>query len=293
MWKFIQKIFRNAETNKKSVPDRKIEMTFDVFLNDDSVKQVIGKLRKETILLNPRSGTSSSKEKSKMGGQPNLAHFVAYPMCDSCRSPLNFVLQIDKQDFPEFYWPNDKNFFQLFRCPNYDCSGAFSDRYDLKMFHYYFSHTGDQEKVIPKPDIEITNREAEVNACVFHREKAHDYPMFDSFTYPEYESIQMKYADELIDEFEEKFSPKQQSKILGYPSFTQNTFYPTCTCGKEKEFFFQLASEDRVDDRNAKSSLGNEAWSHHGIMIGDVGNIYYFVCKNCGEQSIESYWDCS
>lgn len=38
--------------------------------------------------------------------------------------------------------------------------------------------------------------------------------------------------------------------------------------------------------------LAADNWSPHHIMIGDLGNIYFYVCKSCGETSIESYWDC-
>lgn len=292
MWKFFKKLLSSTRERKTEIVTKK-EMSFDIFLQDDQVQQTISKLKRETVLLNPRRDTSNRDVKSKMGGEPNLMHFESYPVCDSCNSPLNFVLQLFKQEFPEFYWPDNKTIFQLYRCPNYDCSGAFSENYDLKMFHFYFTSFDDTEKFFSKPVVEIPNRESEVAACLFHRETVADYPMFESGTYEEHEELELHFSDELIVEFEERYQPKQQTKIMGYPSFTQNTYYPICNCGKEKEFFFQLASEDNDGDVNSKDFTGNHAWSHHGIMIGDVGNIYYFVCADCGEKSIESYWDCS
>ena len=44
---------------------------------------------------------------------------------------------------------------------------------------------------------------------------------------------------------------------------------------------------------NHGSSHSHGEMYPHGIMIGDVGNIYYFVCKKCGENTIEPYWDSS
>jgi hypothetical protein len=89
----------------------------------------------------------------------------------------------------------------------------------------------------------------------------------------------------------DKYSAINRTKFGGYPSFTQSPFYPTCTCGKTKEFFFQLSSEDL--EEGVEFPPPSNKWSAHGIMIGDVGNVYFYVCKSCGPESIESYWDCS
>ena len=291
MWKIIKKIFA-TNVNKREIVHAKIEITFDEFLNEELVKKTLRKLQKPAIVLNPRKAASNKNFKSKMGGEPNLNNFEFYPICDSCGSPLNFVLQLDKQEFPEFYWPDNKITFQLFRCPNYDCSEASSEKYDLKMFHFYSPYNDNTDRLISKPNVEIVNREAEVKECLFHREIITDYSFFNSETYDEHKKLQESYCDDLIDEFDQKYNPKQRTKIMGYPSFTQNPFYPTCTCGKEKEFFFQLSSEDNDGNEHSKDFSDNDYWSHHGIMIGDVGNIYYYVCKDCGEQTIESYWDC-
>jgi len=62
-----------------------------------------------------------------------------------------------------------------------------------------------------------------------------------------------------------------------------------CECGKKKRFIFQLSSDDPEEkNNNAKA----EVISPHHMMIGDAGRIYFYVCEDCGEDTVESYWDC-
>jgi len=130
--------------------------------------------------------------------------------------------------------------------------------------------------------------EPPVPDCILKPELIDDYPVYDDFDNVT-DDIERIYGEELAESFIEEFSAMQRTKIGGYPSFTQPSFYPVCACGNEKEFFFQLSSED------TEAGVVNpvpDNWSPHHIMIGDLGNIYFYVCKSCGESSIESYWDC-
>ena len=108
-------------------------------LDSPEMQDLLASCRKSTTLLRPhRADRPIGFGRSKMGGTPNLNGFTTWPRCDACKTELNFVLQIYKSDYPGFYLPLAKNLFQLFRCPNFDCPAAYSERYDLKMFHYYF-----------------------------------------------------------------------------------------------------------------------------------------------------------
>lgn len=258
----------------------------EAFLESAEVTNLLNSRQKHTTLLTPYlSAESIGFEKSKMGGTPNLNGFEEWPTCDVCGTCLNFVVQIYNDDFPEFYFPDNKNIFQVFRCPNIDCLDSYNDKYDLKMFHFYFNVTRDANKNVTKPLYTMTSLEAVVPDCYFKPITVTDFPNFDEYTDNEWEPFIEKYSDDLIDLFIEEYSAKIGTKFNGYPSWTQNSNYPTCFCGKVKEFFFQLSSEDRQEGQD-------DQWSPHGIMIGDVGNIYFFVCRDCGEKSIETNWDC-
>lgn len=285
-------LFKRLDNSEKEIAMSRIEISLEDFERIETIQAYLNENSKQATILNPRKVTNSKTERSYMGGSPNLSNFEKYPKCDSCESSLNFVLQLDKESYPEFYWPTNKTIFQLFRCPNYECPKASSLDFDLKMFHYYFENLTFKETNLTKPKNELADFEQEVNFCLFTKEKKTDYNDLYYYSSETYKALEKKYGEDIVEEFYEKHQPIQRTKIGGYPSFTQNEYYPTCECGITKSFFFQISSEDNDGVENSSDFSGEDFWSHHGIMIGDVGNIYYYICKKCGEKSIESYWDC-
>jgi uncharacterized protein YwqG len=284
--KFLDKLFGN---NKPQADlGSQISLTPEQFLATDKIQEMLNKFSKRTTVFHPQiSDKPLSPSISKFGGLPNLNNFKCYPCCDVCDTPLNFVVQLYKHDFPEHYFPQGKDLFQLFRCPNSDCIGAYSDYSDLKMFVYYFKNDASKISEITLPSsnplMEVT-----VPDCYLKPVTSNDYPMFYDFG-DELNDVEDIYGEKLLDYFIDQYESIQRTKTGGWPSFTQSSHYPMCECGKKKSFFFQLSSEDpEVGNENSKA----DHFSPHQIMIGDLGNIYYYVCEECGEATIESYWDC-
>jgi hypothetical protein len=200
------------------------------------------------------------------------------------------VLQLYKKDIPAHYWPGNKNLFQLFRCPNEKCPAAYSAPYyaDHKMFIYYFNDSSIDSGVVMPGEPDADNFESRVPDCKLHIIATEDYPHYEDFD-DVITGIENTFGETFGDLFMDTYFPAQRTKSNGYPSYTQSSHEPQCECGKPKEFFFQLSSDDR-EPHVKKPAPDN--WSPHGIIIGDVGNIYFYVCKDCGEKTIESYWDC-
>jgi len=255
------------------------------------IADILARYRKDTVLLRPqRAPEPVSPEVSKMGGIPNGNGFNAHPNCDACGTPLNFVVQLYKTGFPQHYFPDGKNLFQVFRCPSDKCPAAFSAPYhsDRKLFIYYFYDKPGQCQTFDLPETDRSELEDLVPDCELHPQKANDYPYYEDFDNVINE-LEQKHGEQFSEAFMDRYSAIHKTKSGGYPSFTQNSHYPACSCGKPKDFFFQLSSDDTTD--GPKSANGDD-WSPHGIMIGDVGNIYFYVCRDCGASSIETYWDC-
>lgn len=283
---FLRKLFGSGSSESKIT-----KFTSEEFFQTEDIKTLLKKYGKETTLLRPHKADNKIEwTESKFGGIPNLESFSEYPKCDSCDSSLNFVFQIYKKDFPEFYFPNESNIFQLFRCPNDDCSDTYNEFYDHKMVHYFSNTKCLVNNDLKKPKNNLKNFETEISDSYLKPNKIIDFPNFDDFDENDFLNIENKFGEEFSEEFMDKYSAIANSKILGYPSYTQSTCYPKCSCGKTKEFLFQLSSDDTED--GVEYPPDRNSWSSHGIMIGDVGNIYYYVCKDCGEKSIESNWDC-
>lgn len=227
-----------------------------------------------------------------MGGVPNLNGFQEWPVCDECNTPLDFVLQLYRTDFPDFYFPDNENIFQLFRCPNGCCPAAYSgDHYDHKMFHYYWNVNTDENNDIEIPDSMKSRSLGEEKAqeCHFRPKISDDYPDPGDYAGDDWANLEDKYGGDMLEEdrvvtftdkglylFMDTFYVKRATKCGGYPSWTQDTKWPDCGCGSKKEFFFQLAGDE-----------------DHGLFLGDGGSINYFVCTKCGEESIESRSDCT
>jgi hypothetical protein len=257
---------------------------------EEAKKELFNPYIKETVLLKPhKSNVEISVLDSKFGGKANLTGFDRYPICKSCNTPLNFTLQLYKKDFPNHYFPPGKDIFQVFRCPNYECPDVFNEKHDFTIYTYYHKVEGLEPKDFEKPTRvkESEHDEEEVPDCYLKPIVKEDFPNHDEdFLYAEIAKFENKYGFEVL----EKSHPKIGTKSGGHPSFQQGYNYPICNCGKTKEFFFQLSSEDLED--GVESPPHWTMWSAHGIMIGDLGNIYFYVCKLCGEKSIETNWDC-
>ena len=263
----------------------------DNLLESDLFQSFLKEEKKPTLLLKPHLATKEpALTSSKMGGLPNLRYFKTYPTCNHCNTALHFVFQLYKEEVPQFYFPEATDLFQLFRCPNDQCTGLDYEKSDLVMYHFYH-HTEQlplSTDLVP-PAHNNDQIESPLRPCQFLPLPTNDYPHYEETNSSIYEVLVHHYEPDVEDFFMNKYSPKIGTKVKGYPSWTQSPYYPKCTCGKTKSFLFQFASEEIEDLVDTPTQ---EEASPHGVMIGDMGNIYYFYCEDCGEQSLESYWDC-
>jgi len=284
MRSYLSRIFKRG---KKNSPNEKKDFVEVDFLKTDEIAWFRNKYESTTTTLNPQfSSTEIGTDLSKMGGEPSLRNFDHYPKCSGCSNDLNFVIQLYQKDHPNFYFPNEANLFQVFRCPNPDCNLAFSLNCDLPIYTYYFRDNAVGVQ-LNTPDFRAKyDFEDRIPNCKLHPEEEIDFPNFDDYEEDLDTAIEKKYGSVWSDYMSDNMSAKIGTKYNGYPSWTQSPNRPQCSCGKEKKFVFQISSEE---ERYNKEK--NE-YSDHGIMIGDLGNIYFFICENCGANSVETTWDC-
>jgi len=289
---FSQSEYYTDSQDVDEIIESKYKSGQDTLFVEDTVS-ILEKYKKSATLLQPRKSEHEiSWKESKFGGYPNMESFSEYPKCDECKSSLNFVFQLYKKDFPEFYFPDDSNIFQLFRCPNDKCKSHNKPASDNKMFHFYSKVDCIKNNEFIKIKNVAESIEPEVPDCYLKPVKTFDYPYYDDYKEEDLAKLDDNFKFKPGNLQIEKYITKPDTKIGGYPNFIQESYYPKCKCGRIKEFLFQLSSDDRVN-RNEINYNSPLRWSDHGIMIGDAGNIYYYICMHCGENSIESYWDCS
>lgn len=255
----------------------------------------IQELLKETrtaLYFNPqRALVPIPSTVSKMGGQPLTTDFDVWPICDVCSKPLHFVLQIFKKEFSQFYFPENTDVFFLFRCANNDCPEYYSnhEQYDTKLFWFYHNESENKNKKnkkIIRPHIAGIFDE-EINECFFQPFERREYSSYDCNSDKRIE-FEKKYSKQTVNMFQEKYEVISGTKIRGYPTWVQDPIESIqCSCGKLKEYFFQLSGEE---PNRSEFGTPNEQYkfSDHGLVLVDIGTIYFFVCTYCGPQTIET-----
>ncbi len=211
-----------------------------------------------------------------------------WPVCPHCQHALVFVLQFYSSEYKEFFSTSKSNFFQLFRCPNKDCFGAFSLHAEAYYLWRYEKYEGDNTASTPSPKIQPQGSDYAILPCEFRKVIEADYPDFVDL--PEdldemREEIEEKYPEcHKLWEFRGKFAPREGTKIGGYPSWQQSPDYPTCPCGQTKVFLLQISTYEESKFRNYYEFAPV-------CSMGDDCNVFFFACPECSEDSMETRWD--
>lgn len=185
------------------------------------------------------------------------------------------ILQIRSEDIPLMRFPVNANIFQLLWCPRYHienyspiCRAIWRNETDIQ----------NQLKTFPKasyPDIELTPSPS----IVFLQEVTE---------YPNYWALSEEEKDLLKDEkgefYWKNLSPNEGIKVGGHPNWIQDPETPVCDCSKEMEHLLTIGSDIFEDYPNHKAP---------GIVIGDCGSVYVFVCYECEELPIKTVFQCS
>jgi len=245
----------------------------------------------------------------------------SWPMCDgpkggdhfdSCpgeaAAPLVPVLQLFAADVPELPFPDGTDLLQVLWCPfDHEPWGSPKPR-------LWWRRSADVTTVAstPPPDAESAPRHVPA-ACVLDPERVVEYPV---------QELPRAVRDEIGDEIErieeetgwsydDDLSVASGTKVGGYPGWTQDGVWPECDCGAVMHHVVTVASwefstgnEKRwipLEDRVAMAEWRWDAPADHpahrvknptGLMLGDVGGIYLFVCTVCPDRPSDYVFDC-
>ncbi|MFG2312979.1 hypothetical protein ACGFS9_30535 [Streptomyces sp. NPDC048566] len=103
----------------------------------------------------------------------------------------------------------------------------------------------------------------------------------------------------------------QQSKVGGYPSWTQPPNWPDCTtCGTRMEHLLSVTATEAgrgrwlpLDERDPGQDQAAPSWEAeadpavleslgHDMSLGDLGGMYFFVCRACPDTPYTHRYDC-
>lgn len=272
-------------------------------------------LARTTVRLHPRQGITSPQE-SHMGGPIHWPKHKQWPICPEHDCALIPVLQIKASDMPEMIFPEGKDLFQLLWCPN--------DHQELEPQYapwsqVFWNSSEEQAQDLSKiPQSEGESRYTP-HSCVLSFERVQEFPS----AFEELDELWQKIenAEDLIDlltqlgdknpkspltAYQYLFSVADGCKIGGYPYWIQDPEWVICECGQEMEYLLTISSaefdggtwprwlpEDERDVWSASYEERHKVQCALGLMIGDMGNINYFICRHCQDWPVASVVQCS
>jgi len=223
------------------------------------------------------------------------------------------VLQLHADDVPELGFPEGTDLFQLLWCPR-DHPPQYCP--DCRVFWRRAADVTRPLSITPVP--ENADNDLIPRPCVVAPERVIEYPNIADL--PE-ELRQRIWAWEegLADNeaelatagtsagawsYQSHLSIAPGTKVGGYVSWVQDPTVPLCaTCGTVMEHLLTVASwESDGASRQAwmpeeeRTSSGTTRWRGQdgaGLMLGDAGDLYLFICRRCANWPIAWIHQCS
>ncbi|MER6997307.1 DUF1963 domain-containing protein [Streptomyces sp. NPDC000410] len=275
--------------------------------------------RKNAVRLHPRAGRPGILD-SSVGGPLLWPASEPWPHCDDEHPatalsptgpgphPLVPVVQLYASDVPELPFPEGMDVMQVLWCP-FDHAQYYVPRPEL----HWRSTVRSAGEVARPPWPEDADDDYLPDPCVLHPERVVEYPSWDL-------------PEELHEELEERFDQFEEDtgwsywshlsqapgiKIGGYPGWTQDPAWPDCAgCGERMEHLLTVKSAE-FDGASWRTWLPAEDEPRSGVvldlpyeerqeiqrapglMLGDMGGVYLFVCRRCPGMPYAYRADCS
>ncbi|MEV6651176.1 DUF1963 domain-containing protein [Streptomyces sp. NPDC051219] len=278
--------------------------------------------RREAVRLHPRAGSPGVRD-SSVGGPLLWPAGEPWPYCVSEHLPVAFdvpadgavplvpVLQLYAADIPgvlDVPFPSDCDVLQVLWCPfEHEPHYAPEPRLHWRASTYDGPILSGPPLPAGAPDDHVPD------PCVLHPERIVEYPSRD-LPEPLWEALR-----ERFDELERQTGLKYDSHLAvadgiktgGYPSWTQGPDWPDCAqCGRSMDHLLTVGSVEfdgvgwrtwlPEEDRPASGTVLDLPYEERmslqcapGLMLGDMGGIYMFVCPHCPRRPIAYRFDCS
>ena len=208
--------------------------------------------------------------------------------------PLLGVLQVYARDVPELPFPDGTDLFQLLWCPN--------EHEDGPMPVTFWRSAADVSDLLTDPpdpvfDSSIVKSAYDPVPCLVHPERVTEYPHTEDL--PEELRARVREWDETEADdaphlYWSTLSTAPGSKLLGYPRWYQGPRWPICECGRRMRHLVTISSLELGQGHRWQPHDGGEDppsafprnYSPHGILIGDVGDMYLFTCDACPDRPL-------
>ncbi|MFI1064583.1 MULTISPECIES: hypothetical protein [Streptomyces] len=271
---------------------------------------------REVTLLFPRAGSPGPRD-SSIGGPLLWPAAEPWPMCaePDLYKPLDPpvgpepvamvpVVQLYARDVPGLVFPAGTDLLQILWCPLVHEDGRYAARPSLHWRGTAPTAAGALAGEPPRPH--TAYEEFLPRPCTVSPTPAVEYPHWDmpaglgERLDERFQALQEERGHGYFD-----VATTQQSKVGGYPGWTQPPSWPDCAgCGTRMEHLLSVTATEPdagrwlpLDDRDhrregagadpaAADSFG------HGMNLGDLGGMYFFVCRGCPDTPYTHRYDC-
>ncbi len=278
-------------------------------------------LARTTVRLHPRRGESSI-DAPKMGGLILWPAEEKWPICEEHGTALIPVLQLTAEVVPEFGFPSGTDLFQLLWCPKEHDQQRPLWAPAARAFWRKRNEIQRSLSAIPYPV-----RDDEFDAywpapCVLDPERVVEYPGLFELANEHPELLdQVKASPKLQAIAESDGSGRDDTpttiyahglsvapgiKVGGHPNWVQDPEWPLCACGLRMEYLLTVESAEYdggtwkrwlpQEDRHvwtARYAIRTQVQRAAKLMLGDMGNINYFICRQCPGWPMEGVFQCS
>ncbi len=303
-------------SERRTTPPPKVDIT--------TVFPEFSGLKRNAVRLFPRPAPQMDVIDSKLGGRIIWPQGESWPTCALHQVPFVPLIQLTKTEVPELGFKPGFEVFQIVWCPH-----THSDYNFLPEHRTYWRKLPEGgEPLSITPEVQLNEKFLPQDAGDFVPTQCRFYPE-GILEYPSYEELPRGLQDKLgqwnildipgidklrIDWERMPFSPggwfycvelsvAGGTKIGGYPEWIQFPEYPVCTCGRTMEHLLSISSLETVWGNPAgrwipieeKHLSENERYALHygtGLMFGDGGILYIFICRSCADWPIKFVWQC-
>jgi len=287
-------------------------------------------LARTTVRLHPRRG-KASLDQSKVGGMFLWPAGEDWPVCGEHHSPLVPVLQLRADDVPEIGFPEGCDTFQLLWCPNDHEKSPPLYAPSPRVFWRERRAVKDPLPWAPAPVlVRVPGIRGDFcpgedycpEPCVLYPERVTEFPdVFDlADDLPELcqkvaSSNDLLEAIDSIGEYDFEdaetlyqywLSVAPGTKVGGHPEWVQDPEWPICGCGSRMQYFLTIASAEfdggswgrwlAEEDRHVWGGgydVRKPVQCAANIMLGDMGNLNFFICRRCEGWPISAVFQCS
>lgn len=208
------------------------------------------------------------------------------------------VLQLRADEFPEVEFPNGKDLFQLLWCPRDHLNEIVSKV-------CWWTESG-IEGTLEMPSPSYPNEDLVPQVCHLYPERVTEYPHIGELSEEQLGELRSWDGEEGMYAYQALLSTCPGVKVGGYVNWIQDPEEPHCSCGSTMSHLLTVSSGEfdpisaqrwcPVEDWNAWERHGKEAAQIQvspGLIIGDCGSIYVFICRRCDGWPTTTVFQCS